>query len=64
MRHPAFLRKTQSGKGVVHVKDHDTADRAITKAKVVCGGFNHHALRPAHLLGSPLSLGKIATTDQ
>ncbi|WP_460095640.1 hypothetical protein [Pseudomonas sp. H3_E03] len=61
---PRFLRKTQSGKGVVHIKDHDAADRAIAEAQVICGGVNQHAPRPAHVLGGALSLGKVATTDQ
>jgi hypothetical protein len=49
---------------MVHVKDHDGADRVIAETEVVCGGVDHRPLCPANVLCGPLSLGKVAATNQ
>jgi hypothetical protein len=49
---------------VVHIKDHNPADRASAKSQVVRSGIDHHALRPANILSGLPSLGKVTTADQ
>jgi hypothetical protein len=64
VRDAAPLREAKSGERVVHVEDHDAADRPVAEPEVICTWIDHHAFSAADLFGGLPGFLKIAAADQ